>query len=65
VAGWSDIATPLHFFPVPCFESKFYDFDKEIDSSMTLIRNDRKIIRKIGQKEDLLLIGLFDLLDAK
>ena len=32
---------------------------------MTLIRNDRKIIRKIGQKEDLLLIGLFDLLDAK
>jgi len=50
---------------VPCFESKFYDFDKEIDSSMTLIRNDRKIIRKIGQKEDLLLIGLFDLLDAK
>jgi hypothetical protein len=50
-----------HFFQVPCFGSKYYDFAKEIDPSITVIRNDRKIIRKIGQKEDLLSIGLFDL----
>jgi len=39
----------LHFFQVPCFGSKYYDFAKEIDPSITVIRNDRKIIWKTGQ----------------
>jgi hypothetical protein len=54
VAGWSDIATPLHF-------RVSAEITATCSATIRLLKNDRKIIRKIGQKEDLLSIGLFDL----
>ena len=49
------------FFQMPVFGSKYIDYAKEIDSSIIAIENDKQIIRKIANKQDLLSIALFDL----
>lgn len=49
------------FFNTPCFGSLYNDYGKEIDPSISVIRDDAKIIKKIKNKEDLLSIALFDL----
>lgn len=49
------------FFLSPTFGSRYVDHAKEIDSSIVAIEDDVKIIKKIGNKPDLLSIALFDL----
>lgn len=50
-----------HFFQKPTFGSRYVEHAKEIDSSIVAIENDKKIIKKILNKQDLLSIALFDL----
>jgi len=49
------------FFDTPVFGSQYIEHAKEIDSSISAIENDKKIIKKISNKQDLLSIALFDL----
>lgn len=49
------------FFDTPTFGSQYIEHAKEIDSSISAIESDKKIIKKIGNKQDLLSIALFDL----
>lgn len=49
------------FFQIPTFGSRYIDHAKEIDSSIVAIEGDKKIIKKISNKQDLLSIALFDL----
>jgi hypothetical protein len=56
----SSIIQP-RFFQIPTFGSRYIDHAKEIDSSIVVIENDKKIIKKIVNKQDLLSIALFDL----
>lgn len=49
------------FFEIPIFGSQYMEHAKEIDSSIAVIENDKKIIKKIADKQDLLSIALFDL----
>jgi hypothetical protein len=49
------------FFKIPTFGSKYIEHAKEIDSSIVAIEDDKKLIKKIVNKKDLLSISLFDL----
>jgi hypothetical protein len=49
------------FFHAPCFGSKHNDFAKEMEPLMGLVKNDTKIIKRIRNKEEFLIIALFDL----
>lgn len=49
------------FFQTPCFGSKHNDFAKEMEPLMSLVKDDIKIIKRIKNKGELLVIALFDL----
>jgi len=49
------------FFESPTFGSRYIEHAKEIDSSISAIEGDKKLIKKIANKQDLLSIALFDL----
>jgi hypothetical protein len=47
-------------FEIPCFGSRFYEFAKEVNESLTVIKESKKELNKIKNPEDLLKIALFD-----
>jgi hypothetical protein len=49
------------FFDTPTFGSQYVEHAKEIDSSISAIEGDKKLIKRISNKQDLLSIALFDL----